>query len=108
MDLDSFYGISYKSVERWYRENKEEVDEIVQRKYMITQTPPNINPGKVDLTHGYMVSDITYYIVLLRRVMGLGVAGHLETWMVHFIEKIRTSANSIDWAPYSGIHFTSI
>ena len=29
--------------------------------------------------------------------MGLGLMDHLDTWMVHFIEKIRTSVDPIDW-----------
>ena len=33
--LDSYYGISYESVDRWYRQNKEEANERVQKKYLI-------------------------------------------------------------------------
>ena len=88
----SFYDISYESVEKWYRKNKEDVDEIVK----IMQTPPNRKPRKVDLTCGYMIPNIGCFIMLLSRHMGLGATDHLETWMIYFIEKIYTLANMID------------
>ena len=46
----------------------------------------------------YMKDDMRYVIVLLRRVMDLPAASHLQTWMVHFIETIRTKKMAIDWA----------
>ena len=54
--------------------------------------------GKVDMTRGYMKEDIGYSIILLSRVMGLPVAGHLSTFMVNFIETIRTTKIPLDWA----------
>ena len=68
----------------------------MQNKYLITQTPHNRRPGKVDLTKGYMISKIGYCIVLLTRVTGLSTTSHLETWMVYFIEKIRIGENMIN------------
>ncbi len=53
--------------------------------------------GKVDMTQGYMRNDIGYTIVLLSRAMGLPVARHLNIWMVHFIETIRTTKMPMDW-----------
>ena len=50
------------------------------------------------MTRGYMKDDIRYAIVLLSRVMSLPTVGHLQTWMVHFNETIRTVKMSIDWA----------
>lgn len=49
------------------------------------------------MTRGYMIDDIGYFIVLLSRTIGLLVAGHLETWMVHFIKTIRMGKMPIDW-----------
>lgn len=49
------------------------------------------------MTRGYMKDDIRYSIVLLSRVMGLPVVGHLNIWMVHFIETIQTTKMPIDW-----------
>ena len=46
----------------------------------------------------YMKDDIGHSIVLLSRVMGLLVTRHLNIWMVHFIETIRTTKMPIDWA----------
>ena len=45
-----------------------------------------------------MKDDIGHSIVFLSRIMGLPVAGHLNIWMVHFIETIRTTKMPIDWA----------
>ena len=49
------------------------------------------------MTRGYMKDDIGYSIVLLSRFMGLSAAGHLNIWMVHFLEIIRTMKMPIDW-----------
>ena len=49
------------------------------------------------MTQGYMKDDIGYTIILLSREMGLLVAGHLHTWMVHFIDTIRMTKMPIDW-----------
>ena len=45
-----------------------------------------------------MKEDIGYSIILLSRVMGLPVAGHLSTFMVNFIETIRIARTPPDWA----------
>ena len=45
-----------------------------------------------------MKEDIGYSIILLRRVMGLLTAGHLNTFMVNFIETIRQAKIPLDWA----------
>ena len=50
------------------------------------------------MTQGYMKEDIGYSIILLRRVMGLTTVGHLTTFMVNFIETIRTVMMPLDWA----------
>ena len=57
----------------------------------------NRRPRKVDMTQGYMIDDIGYSIVLLTKVMGVLTIIHLETWMVHFIETIKTRNLLIDW-----------
>ena len=54
--------------------------------------------GKVEMTRGYMKEDIGYLIILLSRVMGLLAAGHLDIFMVHFIETIKKAEMSLDWA----------
>ena len=45
-----------------------------------------------------MKDDISYSITLLRKVMGLPIVGHLSTFMVNFIETIRTVKIPLDWA----------
>lgn len=50
------------------------------------------------MIRGYMKDAIRYLIILLSRVMGLPTMGHLQTWMVHFIETIRTTKMPIYWA----------
>ena len=45
-----------------------------------------------------MKDDIGYAIVLLRRVMDLLSARHLNIWMVHFIETIKMDKIPINWA----------
>ena len=50
------------------------------------------------MTRGYMKDDIGYSIILLSRVMGLAIAGHLSTFMVNFIEKIKIKNMPLDWA----------
>lgn len=50
------------------------------------------------MTRGYMKEDIRYSIILLSRVMGLLASGHLNIWMVHFIEMIKTIEMPIDLA----------
>ena len=45
-----------------------------------------------------MKEDIGYSIILLSRVMGLPVAGHLAPFMVNFIETIRHAKIPLDWA----------
>ena len=50
------------------------------------------------MTQGYMKEDIGYSIILLRRIMGLPAVGHLNTFMVNFIEIIRQEKIPLDWA----------
>ena len=50
------------------------------------------------MTQGYMKDDIRYSIILLSRVMGLPVVGHLTPFMVNFIETIRHAKMPLDWA----------
>ena len=45
-----------------------------------------------------MKEDIGYSIILLRKVMGLPVVGHLNTFMVIFIETIKQAKIPLDWA----------
>ena len=45
-----------------------------------------------------MKENIKYSIILLSRVMGLSASRHLNIWMVHFIETLKTSKMSINWA----------
>ena len=54
--------------------------------------------NKVNLARGYMKDDIGYSIILLSRVMGLPVAGHLAPFMINFIETIRNAKIPMDWA----------
>ena len=62
------------------------------------KTPLGKKIGKVDMTRGYMKEDIEYSIILLSRVMGLLVAGHLNIFMVHFIDTIKMEKMPLDWA----------
>lgn len=45
-----------------------------------------------------MKEDTRYAIILLSKVIGLPASRHLNIWMVHFIETIRTKKIPIDWA----------
>ena len=45
-----------------------------------------------------MKEDIGYSIILLSRVMGLSAAGHRSTFMINFIEIIKTARMPLDWA----------
>ena len=45
-----------------------------------------------------MKDDIGYSIILLSRVTGLPIAGHLAPFMVNFIETIRHTKIPLDWA----------
>lgn len=85
-------------MERWYREHVAEASEIIQSSYLIEKNPLGCKAGKVDITRGYTKEDIRYSIILLSRVMGLPTSGHLNIWMVHFIETIKTTKMPIDWA----------
>jgi hypothetical protein len=49
------------------------------------------------MTRGYMKEDIGYSIILLSRVMGFPALGHLNIWMMHFIETIKIVNMLIDW-----------
>ena len=75
-----------------------EAFEIIQSSYLIEKTPLGKITGKVDMTRGYMKEDIGYSIILLSRVMGLPTVGHLNFFMVHFIETIKTTKIPLDWA----------
>ena len=79
---DSFISISYEGAYQWYREHQEEIDEIIQRRYLIERTPRSNKPINVDYSRGYMKVEIRYYIVSLSRVMGLKSDGYLDTRMV--------------------------
>ena len=50
------------------------------------------------MTQGYMEEDIGYSIILLSRVMGLPIVGHLAPFMVNFIETVRHGKITLDWA----------
>ena len=50
------------------------------------------------MTRGYMKEDIGYSIILLSKVMGLPIAGHLNVFMVNYIEIIKTARMPLDWA----------
>ena len=52
--------------------------------------------GRVDMAWDYMKEDIGYSIILLRRVMGFPALGHLNIWMVNFIETIKMAKMWID------------
>lgn len=95
---NNYFSVSYDKAGRWYRDHMVEAKELVQKKYLIKATPHGRTPARVDLTRGYMIADMGYCIMLLSRVMGLVATSHLEEWMVHFIEKIRTGNDPIDWA----------
>lgn len=49
-----------------------------------------------------MKEDIGYSIILLSRVMGFLAAGHLNIFMMHFIEMIKKEKMPIDWASTLG------
>ena len=69
--------ITYDRAERWYWENEKEAREIIQSSFLIDKTLVGHRVKKVDMTRGYMKDDIGYAIVLLRKFMGLPIAGHL-------------------------------
>jgi hypothetical protein len=50
------------------------------------------------MIRGYMKEDIAYSIILLSTVMGFIVAGHLNIFMVHFIETIKKVEVPLDLA----------
>ena len=72
--------------------------DIIYASYLIERPPQGRITGKVDMTRGYMKEDIGYSIILLSRVMGLSVVSHLSTFMVKFIETIKTTKILLDWA----------
>ena len=76
----------------------EEAYEIIQSSYLVKKTPLGKKDGKVDMKWGYMKEYIGYSIILLSRVMGLPTSGHLNIWMVHFIETIKMVKMPLDWA----------
>ena len=50
------------------------------------------------MNQGYMKDDIRYSIILLSRVMGFLVVGHLAPFMVNFIKTIKHAKIPLDWA----------
>ena len=94
---DQYLRITYDRGEWWYKDNLKEAEEIVQSSFLIDKIPMGCWVGKVDMTRGYMKDDIEYAIMFLSRAMGLPAAGHLQTWMVHFIETIQTAKMPTDW-----------
>ena len=94
--IDQYQNITYDMIEKWYREHEWEENDLVQEKYLIVRPSPNKREKKVDMVRGYMVNDISYYIILLSRVMGLLVDIHLENKMVHFIETIKKRNTKIN------------
>lgn len=95
---DQYIRLTYHQAERWYREHGEEASEIIQLSYLIEKNPLECKARKVDMIMSYMKDDIEYSIVLLGRVMWLLILGYFNKWMVHFIETIKTTKISIDWA----------
>ena len=85
-------------MERWYREHIDEASEIIQSSYLIEKTPLGWKAGKLDMKRGYVTEDIAYSIILLSRVMRLSPAGHLNIFMVHFIETIKIVEMPLDLA----------
>lgn len=69
--------IAYDREERWYRENDKDT-KIIQSSFLIDRTPIGCKIEKVDMTRGYMKDDIRYAIVLLSKIMGLPIVGHLH------------------------------
>lgn len=86
---NQFIKLTYEHTKRWYQEHIDEASEIIQSSYLIEENPLGKKTGKVDMTRGYMKEDIGYSIILLSRVMGLPAIGHLNIFMVHFIETIK-------------------
>ena len=95
---DEFIWPTYKQVERWYQEHIDEASEIIQSSYLIEKNLLGKKIRKVDMTRGYMKEDIGYSIILLRRIMSLSVVGHLNIFMLHFIEMIKKVEVPLDWA----------
>ena len=87
--VDQFIRLSYEAVERWYKEHHQEAADIIHSSYLFEKPPRGKTIRKVDMTRGYMKDDIRYSIILLSRVMGLPVAGHISAFMVNFIETIK-------------------
>ncbi len=94
--MDQFIRITYEATERWYREHLKEVTYIIQSSYLIEKTPLGKITRKVDMKRGYMKEDIGYSIILLSRVMGLPTTGHLNFFLVNFIETIETTRMPLD------------
>ena len=94
--VDWYLKISYDGVEWWYKDKEKEEKKIVQSSSIINTTHLGHRLGKVDMNRGYMKDDIRYVMVLLSRVMGLPVVGHLQTWMVNLIETIKIENMPID------------
>ena len=69
--------ITYHQAKRWYRENKK-ATKIIQSSFLIDRTLVGCRAGKVNMTRRYMKDDISYAIVILRRIMGLLEAGYLH------------------------------
>lgn len=94
-----YIRLTYYQVETWYRDHEQEATKIIQSSYLIDRTPTGRKVGKVDMTRDYMKDDIRHSIVLLRNIMGLSIARHLNIWMVHFIETMRMTKMPISMGP---------
>ena len=95
---DQFIRLTYEATKWWYREHLIQASKIIQSSYLIEKTPLGKITRKVDMTRGYMREDIGYSIILFNRVMGLHLVGHLNIFMVHFIETIKMEKMPLDWA----------
>ena len=96
--VDQFIRLSYETTERWYKDHHQEAIDIIYSSYFIEKPPRGKIVSKVDLARGYMKDDIGYSIILLSRVMGLLVAGHVSPFMINFIKTIRHAKIPMDWA----------
>lgn len=96
--VDQFIRLSYEAVERWHKDHYQEAIDIIYSLYFIKKPPQGKKINKVDMTQGYMRDDIRYSIILLSRVIGFPIIGHLAPFMVNFIETIKHAKIPLDWA----------
>ena len=95
---NQFIRLSYETAKRWYKDHHQEVIDTIYSSYFIKKPPRGKKVSKVNLAQGYMKDDIGYSIILLSRVMGLPVAGHLAPFMINFIKTIRHAKIPMDLA----------